>query len=119
MFAPLAEQPLPRKTRGGWRQQVAAASTEPAPKKRKMSNMCIEHIRDWSEGISSGPRIWRHAHATVSDGKADPGIVKLHACGNSERDQNIHTNIDKLFREQCGVGKYLTPVLGSRINTFI
>ena len=94
MFAPLAEQPPRRKSRGGWRQQLAAASTEPAPKKRKMSSMCTEHIRDWSEGISSGPRIWRHANAAVNDGKGDPGIVKLHACGNSERDQHIHTNID-------------------------
>ena len=118
MFAPLAEQPLRRKTRGGWRQQVAAASTEPAMKKRKMSNMCLEHIRDWSEGISSGPRIWRHAAAAVNDGNDDPGIGKLHACGNSERDQNIHNNIDKLFREHCGFGKYLISVPGS-INTCI
>ena len=107
MFAPLAEQPLRRKARGGWRQQVAAASTEPATKKRKMSDMCIEHIRDWSEGISNGPRIWRHAHAAVNDGNDDPGIGKLHACGNSERDQHIHNNIDKLFREHCGFWQVL------------
>ena len=29
---------------------------------------CVrEHIRDWSEGISSAPRIWRHVAASVAD----------------------------------------------------
>ena len=92
---------------------------EPPTKVRKVSRMCMEHIRDWSEGISNAPRIWRHANATVIDGKGDPAISKLHACGNSDRDQNLARNIEKLFRVDWRFGELLTSVADSTINTCI
>ena len=99
MFAPLAcPKEDSRRRVGGWRMQLERAQLERTTAARsrtppvRVSRGCLEHLRDWGQGISSAPRVWRHAAAAVADGRTDTCIKRLHGCGTSQRDQNIAAN---------------------------
>ena len=110
IFAPIASHKRVRKG-GGWR---AVAAREVANQDRERDRVpqrrqCrkgMGHLRDWSRGKVSAPHWWGHIANAVADDIADkitshPLLLRLHGCGVSERDQNIHHRLIKLLLDTC------------------
>ena len=42
-----------------------------------------------------------------------PLLHRLYKCGNSDKDQNCHKRLMKLFLNECGFEQYITPIDGA------
>ena len=75
-------------------------------------------IKDWSAGVCSAPRLWKHVEYAILDDRDEkveshPLLHRLYKCGNSDKDQNCHKRLMKLFLNECVFKHYITPIDGA------
>ena len=75
-------------------------------------------IHDWSLGSCTAPHLWKHVNHAVLDNLQDsipghPLLTCLHNCAVSDKDQNCHGRLVKLFRDDCSFKDLLTSIDGA------
>ena len=73
-----------------------------------------EHLRDWSQGLSSAPRVARHMAAMLADGRSEPMVHRMGRIGGMQpgviNDHNCHAGLMSLMTT-CGVSELVTSIV--------
>ena len=72
-------------------------------------------IHDCAAGVCSAPHLWKHVEYSILDGRDEglephPLLHRLFKCVSSDKDQNCHQRLMKLFLDECGFKFYITPI---------
>ena len=103
---------------GGWRMRALAVEhnesrTGPTLSLRRC-RAAEEHLRDWSQGLSSAPRVARHMAAMLADGRSEPMVHRMGRIGGMQpgviNDRNCHVGLMNLM-STCGVSELVTPIV--------
>ena len=75
-------------------------------------------ITDWSASVCSAPRLWKRVEYAILDDRDEkveshPLLQRLYKCVRSDKDQNCHKRLMKLFLDECGFKHYITPIDGA------
>ena len=101
--------------RGAWRQQLVHEEFVDTSDKG-LSKLASGLMLEWSDGILSGTRLWRHCHNAKVDGVTHPMVLRIAACWSEQTLYRCHSNIVSLL-ESCGIGQLITKVPGATLTT--
>ena len=109
VFQPLYDT-LPQKLRGGWvqRSKQAADSRTRSRSPRRYSHSLQGNIKEWGQGILTGPRFWQNAYNLQLDYGSQPGIDRIVGGIYDSSDQNIHRQLMNIFGTTIGFDRLLT-----------